>query len=271
MRSTTAFQSAILGSILVVCLAAESANAQNPLSVVRTWSSGTAYCMPAGRWEIGLFQPLRWGAGETLELSTHPLAFFLVPNLEVKWLHRSGRDFTISSRHSMYYPTPLLRTITRKGIGGIISPEFHIPHMVSVYNEVLVSRSVASSIVLTAKAGFCIAFKSGNLDERTTIDLPVVFPRLYVFYRGYGLRTGFNAFGKLFKRWTGSMDVDFFYYPGAEQKMAFEHQGRVVWCKNSRFKMFAGYQLSYGEYPFGTQWHLLAPLLDLQWGWNGRK
>ncbi len=240
-------------------------------TVWRNWSSGTAYLLPAGRWEIGIFQALRYGYSESLEFSTHPLAFFLMPNLNAKWSHGFYKGFKIATRHSLYYPTPLLRTISREGTGGIISPEFHIPHLVSIYNGVLVSKPIANGHLFTGKAGFCVAFKSGELDERTTIDLPLVFPRLNVFYQGYGFRSGFNLEGKLFSRWNYLVDADVFYYPSAEEKMAFEHKGLLLWTKSQWFQLCFGYKLTYGEYPFGTQWHLLGPIFDLQWAWQGKK
>lgn len=237
----------------------------------RNWSSGTAYLLPAGRWEIGVFQSLRWGYSESLEISTHPLAFFVMPNLAVKWSHGFYRDFKISTRHSLYYPTPLLRTIAREGTGGIISPEFDIPHLVSIYNEVLISKLIAKGHLITGKAGFCVAIESDELNDRTTIDLPLVFPRLNVFYQGYGFRGGCNLEGKLVRRWNYLADVDVFYYPGADEAMAFEHKGLLLWTKSQRFQLCFGYKLTYGEYPFGTQWHLLGPLFDLVWAWQGKK
>lgn len=237
----------------------------------RNWSSGTAYLVPTGRWEIGLFQSLRYGYSESLEFSTHPLAFFLMPNLNVKWSHGSHRSLKISTRHSIYYPTPLLRTISREGTGGIISPEFDIPHMVSIYNEVLFSKPITSSHLITGKAGFCISIKSGDLDEGTSIDLPLVFPRLNVFYQGYGFRSGCKLEGKLVKRWSYLVDIDGFYYPGANEKIAFEHTGLLLWTKSRRFQLCFGYKLTYGDYPFGTQWHLLGPLFDLVWAWQWKR
>ncbi|MDZ7319392.1 MAG: hypothetical protein ONB11_09580, partial [candidate division KSB1 bacterium] len=228
----------------------------------RHWSSGSAYLLPAGRWEVGVFQSLRYGYSASLELSTHPLAFLVMPNFNVKWSHGCYRGFNLSTRHSGYYPTPLLRNIARKGTGGIISPEFHIPHLVSIYNEVLISKSIAKGHLFTGKAGFCLAIKSGKLDERTTIDLPLVFPRLNVFYQGYGFRGGCNVEGKLVSRWNYLADADLFYYPSGDEKIAFEHKGLLLWTKNQRFQLCFGYKLTYGEYPFGTQWHLLGPLFD---------
>lgn len=235
----------------------------------RHWSSGTACTLTAGRWEVGLFQPLRHAVSESVELSTHPLAFFLIPNLSVKWSHGSKGGFQIATRHSLTYPTPLLRLLSRKGIGGLISPEFSIPQLVSIYNEVLVSKPIAESILATANAGICFAIKSGALDDRTTIDLPVVFPRLNVYYAGYGFHGGTDLRVNVYRRWGLQATAGAFYYPAADEQFAFEQKGLLLWNKNRRFQLCLGYQLTYGEYPFGTQWHLFIPEFDLSWGWGG--
>ncbi len=236
----------------------------------RHWTSGTAYTLPAGRWEVGLFQALRHAMSESVELSTHPLAFFLIPNLSVKWSHGSKDGFRIATRHSLTYPTPLLRLLSRKGIGGLISPEFSIPQSVSIYNEVLVSRPIARSLLATANAGLCFAIRSGAWDERTTIDLPVVFPRLNVFYAGYGFHGGTELRADVFRRWRIQAGAGVFYYPDADERFAFEQKGLLLWNKSRTFQLCAGYQLTYGEYPFGTQWHLFIPVFDLAWGWRGK-
>ena len=233
--------------------------------LLRNWSSGTAYLLPAGRAEMGLFQPLRYGLNDAVEFSTHPLLCMQIPNLSLKWSHVFSARFVMATRHSIYYPTPLLRTLAREGIGGMISPEFHIPHMISINNEVLVSKFAIDGHLFTGKVGINFAIKSAELDERTTIDLPLLFPRLAVYYNGYGLRFGGDLQGKIIRRWNYLVDTDFFYFPGASENMAFEHKGLLLWTKSRRFQLCVGYKLSYSEYPFGTQWHLLGPIFDLQW------
>jgi len=234
----------------------------------QNWSQNSAYLVPTGRMEVGLFQSMRYGLLENMELSSHPLVFVLMPNLSLKWSHKSFGGFTFSTRHSIYYPSPLLRNLAREGIGGIISPEFEIPDMVSLYNEALLSKIITKHHLLTGKLGIAFAKKFSELDERTTIDLPIVFPRLAVFYYDYSFRFGFDVQGKLFKRWEYLMDADLFYIPKSDENIAFEHKGLVVWTKSPRFQLCFGYKLSYCEYPFGTQWHLLLPLFDLQWAWQ---
>ena len=154
-------------------------------------------------------------------------------------------------------------------VGGIITndPDISkIPHMISSKNEVLVSRWVGNSILVTGKAGIVIAIKTGDLDTRTTIDLPIVFPRLGVYYNGYGFNAGADILNRLTKRINLLFDTDLFFLPGfKEGDFAFEHKGLLYWNKSSRFQVCLGYKLVYGKYPFGTHWHLL-PLLDFQWG-----
>jgi hypothetical protein len=256
-------------SLLILIILAASWNiAQVPASDTHlNWSSGTACILPVNRWETGVFLPLRWGCSPSLELSIHPLAVFVIPNVSAKWSHGTHNGWMIASRHSMYYPTPLLRMLAKKGTGGIISPQFEIPHMVSISNEVLVSHPI-KKFLATGKLGLAFALKSAALDENSTIDVPVVFPRLNVFYNDIGLRTGINVEGKIYKRWRISVDTDLFYYPGGDEKMAFEQKSLLFWQKSGNFQLCLGYMLSWAQYPFGNQCHLLGPLLDLEWGWN---
>jgi len=233
----------------------------------RIWSSGTAYSLPQGRCEIGLFQPIRYGISETKELSLHPIFMFVIPNVKLKLAHQDVGQFHFASEHSINYPTILLNLISREGTGGIISPEFKIPPMISSTNSVLLSRPLGDESWFTAKLGLMIAVKFGDLDKRTTIDLPIVFPRLNVFYNDYGFRYGCELSGNIWKNLNYQVDVDLFHFPGANEKLAMEHKGLLLWNKSKRFQMCLGYELTYGEYPFGTQWHLLLPLIDFQWAW----
>jgi hypothetical protein len=251
-------------------LPSENSSSAGQPSTWSRWTSGTAYTMPDGRWELGVFQSLRYGLSETVEGSTHPLAFFLIPNLDVKWAHGSKNGFRFSTRHSLTYPTLLLRLVSRKGIGGLISPEFDIPHMVSVYNDVIVSKPVWDEALATAYFGFSFSVKSGSLDERTTIDLPLVFHRLNVFYGGTSFRCGAGLKMRILRRWRIQADGDGFWTPRVDEHFAFEHKGLLLWTKSETFQFCLGYKLTFGQYPFGMQWHLFVPLVDCVWGWGGK-
>ena len=229
-----------------------------------TWSSAAAQTLPEGRWEIGLFQPLRYGQTDHLEWSTHPILNLVIPNLSVKIAHGAGAGWQLATRHQLHYPTPLLRLVRREGTGGLIAPDLDIPAILFLRSELLLTRNLGSSRQLTVKGGAALVAKTRALDERATIDLPIIFPRMAAYRQGYQVNFGLDLVGKLLGRWGYGADMDVFLTPGFDQPFAFEHKGLALWRKNDRFQLLLGYKLTFGDYPFGEQWHLL-PLLDLQW------
>ncbi len=228
------------------------------------WSSGAAYTLPQGRWEMGLFQPLRYGQTDRLEWSTHPIMNLVIPNLSVKIAHGDWSGWQLATRHQLQYPTPLLRLVSREGTGGLIAPDLDIPAILFLRSELLLTRTLGPSLQLTAKGGAALVAKTGALDERATIDLPIIFPRMAAYRQGYQVNLGLDLLGQLLGRWGYGADIDLFLTPGLDQSFAFEHKGLALWRKSDRFELLLGYKLTFGGYPFGDQWHLL-PLLDLQW------
>lgn len=227
----------------------------------------TALPAPVRTIQKGLFQPLVYGYSPKVTLSTHALAFPVMPNLTVKWNYDQQANRSFSFQYAMYYPTPLLRLIARKGIGGIISPEFTIPPVVIIYNGVLITRYSLKQY-LTFKAGLNLGLKTGKLDRRTTIDLPLVYPRLQMLYDNWGTRFGIDYRRLLSPSISGLIDADIFYYPTADCRLAVEHKALLIWQCSARNQITLGYKLVYGEYPFGKAWHLLLPLIDFQRIWQ---
>jgi len=232
-----------------------------------SWPISPAQTTEKGRWETGLFQSLRYGYSETLEFETHPLLFFVMPNFSTKWMHWQWHAFQFTTRHQIIYPTWLLRILAREGTGGIISPEFDIPHMAAVYNEIIISKEILSHFMLSGTAGLEFSVKSGKLDSRTSIDLPLIYPRMQVYYHHYGFRAGIHLQAELYQSFWLESDGNFFISPPADEGLAFEHKMMLNWLKNSSWQFNLGYKLVYGEYLFGTQWHLFVPLIDVQYAW----
>ena len=222
--------------------------------------------LPKGKFEVGLFQPLRYGLSEKIEISAHPVLMFFIPNFAVQKRHPSWAGLGLASRHSLVIPTPLLKMVTKKGVGGFISPEFDVPLMIALKNEIQLKRTLNDNWIVSGTAGLTLAFCSKKLDKRTTIDLPVVFPRLGVFYNGYGVNFGLGFTGTLLPRLGLLTDLNVLLLPGMEEGFAFEHKNLLTWALSGRTDIQVGYKLIYGEYPFGVQWHLL-PLLDILWHW----
>lgn len=253
---------------LVLILTGLTAASYGQTEQSRIWSEGSAYILPVKRVELGLFQPLRYGQSEQFEWSTQPIFFFILPNFNLKWFHTFYKDIAIASQYGVYYPTLVMRTLAREGTGGIISPEFDIPHMLGLSAEIIISKPLTDNILLSAKGGLALGVKSAGLDERTTIDLPLIYSRLAIFYHGYQLRSGLDLDGQFNDYWHYALDADFFYTPGVEHNSAFEHKGLLIWQKSAQTKISLGYKLVYGDYPFGRQWHLLLPLIDIQKAWT---
>ncbi|MFH1212699.1 MAG: hypothetical protein V1681_01295 [Candidatus Neomarinimicrobiota bacterium] len=252
--------------LLLICQFAIILNAQN-----NNWARETAVLTTPGRIEKGLFEPLYYGLSDQFELSSYVLADVLIPNLSLKWAHPMSNSFTLVSVHSFNFPTPLLRVLARKGIGGIISPEFSIPPMIGLYNGVILSKSMPANQIISLKAGIDLGLKGGKLDDRTTIDLPLVYPRLMPFYHGYGVRMGADYRKQIGPKMSLLLDYDVFMFPGANDGFAFENKALLFWHPSDRTQFSIGYKLVYGQYPFGSQWHLLCPVFDIQRAWQIKK
>jgi len=70
----------------------------------------TADVGPRGAWSVGVFNPLRIAVHEGLELQTHPLLFFVAPNVEARFaLVRSPLRLTAEAGLSM--PTLAMRLV----------------------------------------------------------------------------------------------------------------------------------------------------------------
>ncbi len=109
----------------------------------RSWSAGTAYTIPQGRWETGLFQPVRYATTDLREWIVHPILFPVFPNIAIKQYWQDWRGGQLSYRLGFQYPTPLLRLLRREGTGGILAPDATIPkrpHMFRLRIELLYSK-----------------------------------------------------------------------------------------------------------------------------------
>ena len=230
------------------------------------WTGGTACNIPKHRWELGLFTASRYGISNNLELSAHPLMFFIMPQVTVKagWGAYSG--FRLATEHGIFYPTQFMRLVATKGTGGLISPEFTIPQMFAISNRFLVSYAPFKQSILTAHAGIAFAIKLGPLDSRTTIDLPVIYPRLAVFYNQPEFDAGIDFRGKFIPRFGWLFSVENFIVCGTIHDYFMENKGVLAYTsKKETLRVEAGYKLCFGKYPSGSQWHLL-PVVDVIFG-----
>jgi hypothetical protein len=230
------------------------------------WTDGTACNIPKKRWELGLFTASRYGISRNLELSAHPLMVFIMPQVKLKigWGEYSG--FLLATEHGIFYPTVFLRLVATEGTGGLISPEFDIPQMFAISNRFLASYSPFNNALLTAHAGIAFSIKFGYLDPQSTIDLPVIYPRLVVFYNQPEFDAGIDFRGKFVPHFGWLFNVENFIVCGTPQNYFMENKGVLAYIsKKESLRIEAGYKLCFGRYPAGPQWHLL-PVIDIVFG-----
>ncbi|MBC8312361.1 MAG: hypothetical protein H8E72_08640 [Candidatus Marinimicrobia bacterium] len=226
-------------------------------------SAESANLLEKGGREIGLFQPLRWGYSENIELSTHPILMFSMPNISVKIRHDK---FDMTSRHRFIYPTPLMRMFQKQGKFGLITPVTDVgdvPHIFAFQNEIIKSISSGKTL-LTLKGGFTFAIVSETLDERLSVDLPLIYSAMGEFFNGYKFNIGADARHQLSNQLSVLLDGDAVIIPSEdifwESKLLSEYKLNESW------KFLVGTKFTYGNYPFGKQARLL-PLLDITYKW----
>ena len=104
--------------------------------------------------------------------------------------------FSSATRHEIYYPTRLLK-ILQTGVqvgdktASLIAPGFKIPHMLGFSSDYIFTKPYKTG-ALSLYAGVNLGLVFGDIDPRTSIDLPLVYHRLGVFYNKYGLDAGID-------------------------------------------------------------------------------
>jgi hypothetical protein len=239
----------------------------------KTWSSHSAEIIEKGRWEMGLFQPLRYGYTEKTEFSIHPGWFFLMPNIEIKEAQEDFLNYKVASQYKISYPTVLLNMLSGEGIGMLIAPEHEIPPMFSLSGSLIGTQNFRG-LELSLSGGFDLGIVLGDLNPISTIDLPLVYHRLGVFYNGWGLHTGLDIEKNISKRTEVLFDMDIILLPGYDGNYSFENKLLLIWNKSNNFRAMTGFKFIAGDFPYGKDSRILpylpvleswVPILELQW------
>jgi hypothetical protein len=248
---------------LILVLICQVSFADDAQDSIQEWGGAykSAYPVQHGKLEMWLFHQWKYGIGNKIEIASNPIIFIPDPNLRMKILWHSIGNIRIATEHGFSIPTLLMRMSQISGAGGIISPQYDIPLLISINNAVRVSKPIYSRSLVSIKAGIILSIKGNEPDPGTSIDLPILYPRMAVFYDQpvYDLELNYQwNFSRIFKLFIGN---EFFLVNRKDQNFCFEHSGNITWLKK-RTGVQAGYKLCYGEYPFGNQWQLL-PSLDI--------
>ena len=236
----------------------------NNVDGLANFNKNTAQLMEKGQWSVGVFSPLRYGLKDDIELEVHPGWALLAPHIGVKNRKGSLKNWQISRKYSISYPTPLLKKLASPGIGGILAADSTIPQIISAGNDNYLTRSFekAGSLTLAVGAHFAYSFGDSNY---TTIDAPYGFRLTNLYQNGISVNIGLGweyfITQKLgFRIWSQS-----YLFPASEQKWMVEERDTFLYQVSERSQLSAGVNMAVGEYPYGTNWHVL-PSVD--WAWS---
>ena len=234
-------------------------------TLTKKWSEKTAYTLEKGKWETGIFQSFRYGLNNQIELRTNALLLPIFPNVGVKIALMEKSGWVFASEHALSYPTLLLKSLSFKGTGGFLSPEFSYPTMISLSNTLYGTKTLESNALLTAEVGFSFTLHGQNPDYQSSIDYPVLYPRMAHYYKGVSLRLGGSYKRQLSERLFLEENAKLFVITRNSDNLFLENAGTIMWAVGRSLRIRGGYNLSWGTYPFGNQFQL-CPTIDLVFG-----
>lgn len=255
-RRVVAVALAVFGAL--VGLGAEAqAQAHGP------WTAGTARTLPAGGTSVGVFQPVRVGVHDKVEVSSHLLFALIEPNLDVKFQWAATEELQVATIHSLVYPTALLRQLACRDNFCAFPATSEIPPMVGLENGVL-GTAAFGDVAVTLKLTSRVGMRGGEL-RLPSIDLPLAFTRLAQYQDDVvTFVAGVDVDGPIWGPLFFTLDADLWQMFGQPERTAVEHSTTLRWDATEHVSVFGGYKFIWGEYPFGNAWHVL-PMLDVAW------
>lgn len=244
-------------------LAVEDTEDTETEALAQRWSGERAHLVAPGRWELGLWSPSRVAINERMELSTTLGLLPLVPELGVKasWIERA--PWMLSSTHRLRYLTPLLRTLSRRGAGGLLPPDQRPPLVALFENGLLATRTIAPGHWMTLGATFIAAPRAAG--AITPLEFPFLYPRTAAMH-GQGVFGAHVRFEGWLSGWLAyELAVRAFLMATDPGGWAIEQHGALAWRPSDRFSLELGYRVSHTDYPFGPATHLI-PTVDVRVG-----
>ncbi|HBZ21366.1 MAG TPA: hypothetical protein DEO60_09565 [Bacteroidales bacterium] len=239
-------------------------NSQENL-ITEKWTDNTAFLLPAGKWESGIFQSFRLGLKNKIEVRSYGLLMPILPNGGIKFSVRSGEGVNVATESSVSYPTLFLNAVSFKGTGGLISPQFSFPFMVNVSNTIIASKQIGKSSIANAFAGFSFTLRNGKPDYQSSIDIPNIYQRMAQYYEGVSIKSGISFKGTIAKNLYFEQLVRIILITRTSDNIFIENSGSVMWSAKGSLRIKGGYLFSWGDYPFGYHTQLW-PALDFIFG-----
>jgi hypothetical protein len=238
--------------------------------VSEKWTDNTAILLPSGKWESGVFQSLRIGINKKTELKTYALLMPVLPNAGIKFSIRSGEGLHLATEHSVSIPSLFLNTVSFKGTGGLISPQYSFRFMLTVSNTIFASKLIGTSSLVTASAGFAFTIRTEKPDYQSSIDIPFIYQRMAHYYEGASIKSAISLRGTLARNLYFEELVRIILITRNRDNIFMENAGSLMWSGKGSFRLKGGYLFSWGNYPFGN--HLQVwPAFDFIFGSKVKK
>ncbi len=243
---------------------------------------GTAFTLGKKDLRIAALQPTAYGLTKTFELSTHPVAFFLAPNITLKKQWYKNGEIVVASKHTIIAPRFALQKLSDIDLYKSLPEGSEIPNILHFKNEILISfiwgRVLCPSFtreefnrkntwlgptkILTFKLGMQNGTQFGDgempiLSEKYIYHHTLPYHGFNLYYLGIDFDSRINTYLDY------AVDFDYIMFDGSHH--VFEHKALINWWAGRKFfHVLAGYQVTYGEYPDG--WKLfIGPVFDLMW------
>jgi len=243
--------------ILILFFAAQSLFAQNV-----QWSDNSARTVEKSHKEIGIFSPFTMGLTESLELSVHPIWFFMTPHIHIKKYWTEISSFHISSLHRLSYETPILKMLSKNGTGGVLPPTREIPQFIKLNNALLIGKSYKEQYI-TLQLGVDFAYGFGN-STMPDIEYFLVYPRTYALNHLYTPYVALDVTGTLYKKIDYNYHTDNFFLTGENVGFITEQAFQLIWRKSEKFNVRIGAIYTIGDFPYGKG-NKILPTIDCLW------
>ncbi|MFC2098024.1 hypothetical protein ACFLSI_06790, partial [Bacteroidota bacterium] len=161
------------------------------------WPVGTARTVPKYEAEFGIIYPFRYGITDRTEISTSPLLLLsLSPNISIKHRWIEG-NILVASKHSFNNPTLLLEAFSETGIFNLMPDSINAPFIYSFWNEGIVSYRFAPEQMISARAGFRFALKTGQ-SNLPVVQRPFFYQRASIYHNKFLWYIGVGVDGNLY-------------------------------------------------------------------------
>lgn len=237
---------------------------QNP------WHQNTAKVIEKGRTESGLFAPMRVGLKNKMELSVHPIWFFVMPNAKLKknWSIDESKKFQVASEHGFTFPTILLNLLARTGTGGIFPGDQKAPPILTLNNKVILSYFYTKNHAVSLKAGMEFNVLGSMYKNFAPVELLIAYPRTASYSRFYIGELAMTFSGLVKNKFAYEVDFKTFFIPDNQLTWVFEWNPKLYYHVSDKFRIMAGALVTTGNIPNEKAAFRALPVFDLQYSFN---